>query len=60
MPNEIVEAEPNEDALHPNAPPKTAVVGYNPGDSEQDKDPIVMIIENVAYCDGSGSPDYVE
>jgi len=61
MPVEIVETErTNEMAINPNAPPKTAVVGYNVGDTEADKDPVVIVIEDVVYCDGTGETDYAE
>ncbi|KIJ49625.1 hypothetical protein M422DRAFT_246699 [Sphaerobolus stellatus SS14] len=57
MPVEVVGVESTNT---PGAPPKTKVVAYNPGNSEEDKDPIAMVIEGVVYSDGSGSPDYAD
>ncbi|KAF8520437.1 snRNA-activating protein of 50kDa MW C terminal-domain-containing protein [Hysterangium stoloniferum] len=63
IPTEIIESEPLDPSLepHPGMPMKSRVVGYSEGlgeDSEPDY--MVMVIENKAYCDGRGSPDYAD
>ncbi|KAF8578710.1 hypothetical protein K439DRAFT_1663597 [Ramaria rubella] len=68
MPREIIEVDGDGDEgeegnrsdmlghHHPRG--VSRVVGYNVGDN--DPDPIVMVIENTAYSDGHGSPDYAD
>lgn len=49
------------DAAHGNGMQRQArVVGYEYSDSQLDQDSCVIVIEDTAYCDGRGSPDYVE
>lgn len=61
MPQEQFESSANDDPLQPGGTqPRERVVGYQFGDSLLDTDSGVIVIEDTAYCDGRGSPDYVE
>ncbi|KAF8517647.1 snRNA-activating protein of 50kDa MW C terminal-domain-containing protein [Gautieria morchelliformis] len=59
MPHEVFEYA-DDDMLYDGAQRKARVVGYEFGDGESDHDSAVIVIEGTAYCDGRGSPNYVD
>jgi hypothetical protein len=59
MPNEVFEYA-DDDMPYYGAQRRGRVVGYEFGDAESDPDSAVIVIEDTAYCDGRGSPDYAE
>lgn len=55
-----IEVEEEPEVSQSNFRPNKVVVGYSMETPELDRDPVVMVIEDIAYCDGSGWPDYAE
>jgi hypothetical protein len=57
MPKEVFEfADDDSDGMQR----RGRVVGYEFVDGQLDQGSAVIVIEDTAYCDGRGSPDYVE
>lgn len=55
-----MEVEEEPEVSQSNFRPDKVVVGYSMETPELDHDPVVIVIEDIAYCDGSGWPDYAD